>query len=223
MQHGQPKPAKGPRVPDQASIESAVLHTLPYAALALIAVQYLAEASFFAGLGFDTVVSLIIPLLLIGLAGRRPREFGFQLGDWRAGLKYAAVILLAITPALVYFSTQSEFTQYYPIWPAAAESWRFFAIYHLFIVARVFLNESLFRALLLFSLPEKHANLAQALVYTLVHVGKPLLELPYSFALGYAIGWANLRTKSILPSFLVHYLSNVIFDMLVFGDRLVGS
>ncbi|MCB0343862.1 MAG: CPBP family intramembrane metalloprotease [Bdellovibrionales bacterium] len=192
-------------------------HQISGSALLLVAVLYFGQGGFFVGLGTEVLLSIFIPLIILHLVGRSPREFGYQIGDLSFCLKFSAVLLALLTPLLYYFAQQSSFREYYPHWELAYASWRHFALYHVVIAVRVFAGEALFRGYLLFGWEGKHANLAHSIVYMLVHIGKPLWELPYSFALGYLMGWANLRCKSILPSFLVHYLSNVIFDLMLMG------
>ena len=44
---------------------------------------------------------LLVPLLVILLAFRKsPREFGFQLGDWKAGLAITAIFIVIAAPLL---------------------------------------------------------------------------------------------------------------------------
>ncbi|MEE8402731.1 MAG: CPBP family intramembrane glutamic endopeptidase, partial [Candidatus Hydrothermarchaeaceae archaeon] len=59
------------------------------------------------------------------------------------------------------------------------------------------------------------AILLHAIPYMLVHIGKPPLEVPYSFFAGLLFGYLALKTRSILPSFLVHFLGSAGFELMV--------
>lgn len=185
------------------------------AALLLVLISYFHQGGFFAGLGVEILLTIVLPLLVLAFARQSPRDYGLQLGDVSKGIALSVVLLIALTPFVAYFASSVDFRAYYPHWKPATDSLHNFAIYHTVIAIRVFGNEVLFRGLLLFSLPERHANSLHAIIYMLAHWGKPWLELPYSFGLAYGVGWANLRCRSILPGFLVHYLSNLIFDLFI--------
>jgi membrane protease YdiL (CAAX protease family) len=57
------------------------------------------------------------------------------------------------------------------------------------------------------------ANAAQALVYSLVHLGKPPLELPASAAAGLFFCWMDERAGSVLPSVALHFMFNLLMDL----------
>jgi membrane protease YdiL (CAAX protease family) len=49
------------------------------------------------------------------------------------------------------------------------------------------------------------AVLAQTVLYAIAHIDKPALEALLSIPAGLFFGWAALRTRSVLPGFLVHF------------------
>ena len=57
---------------------------------------------------------LVIPVALVTLVFRDSlRDYGFRLGDWRAGLKWTAGVLLVLAPILFIAANTSEVQAYY--------------------------------------------------------------------------------------------------------------
>ncbi|MBN1785495.1 MAG: CPBP family intramembrane metalloprotease, partial [Candidatus Methanofastidiosa archaeon] len=77
-------------------------------------------------------------------------------------------------------------------------------------------TEFFYRGFMLFGLDRlgKGAILVQAIPYAYVHLGKPMLEVYYSFFAGIVFGYIDWESKSILPSFLLHWTTSIIFDSL---------
>lgn len=166
----------------------------------------------------ETLALTLVPLAASAALGFGPGDLGLRLGEWRRSVRWAAIMLVAAAPVMLYASTLPEFRAYYPIWPPARES-----VPHLFLLWALLLVlmlnvEFFFRGFLLFHLEPVAGRLAvvlQALPYALVHLGKPSLEIPYSLFVGIVFGLVALRTRSILPSVLTHWLGAVLFDALV--------
>ncbi|MFH1786802.1 MAG: CPBP family intramembrane glutamic endopeptidase [archaeon] len=157
-----------------------------------------------------------IPMIVLHAWGKKLPAYGMQLGDWRTGLKYSAILLLVAMPIMAYGAMLGDFKLYYPEWKGALDSWWMFIAFEALVGVIMFSTEFFYRGFLLFSLKDKWwGNLVHSFVYMLVHIGKPWLEVPYSFFAGYAFGWVDLKTNSILPSFLMHFISSVIFDLMV--------
>jgi len=171
----------------------------------------------------QTIFYFLIPLLIMG-------EEGIKLikNSPKASLKYASIMLAAAFPIMVFASSLSAFNQYYPIDYAARLSAANFLRHELLILGIMLNTEFFFRGFLLFTLrdffkniksismekAEKLAIAAHAVPYMLVHIGKPSLEVPYSFFAGIVFGFADVKAGSILPSFIAHFVSSVIFDLL---------
>jgi membrane protease YdiL (CAAX protease family) len=78
-------------------------------------------------------------------------------------------------------------------------------------------TEFFYRGFFLFPFEKfgKFSILPQLIPYVLVHLGKPTLEIYASIPAGIAFGYMAYKTKSVLPSFLAHWIIAVIFDILV--------
>lgn len=145
---------------------------------------------------------LIIPLLVIIFGFRKsPREYGFQWGDWRAGLSLTAFVIAAAVP-IIWFTVRSDAetqTYYAGLWNSGAPvmtfvdliGWEFF-----------------FRGFLLFGYARKlgaHALWLQAVPFALAHISKPPLETYSTIFGGFLFGWVAWRTRSFIYPFLMHW------------------
>ncbi|AIF69254.1 membrane-associated metalloprotease [Palaeococcus pacificus DY20341] len=163
---------------------------------------------------YDTLFYLALPLILAYLLGFKPKELGFKLGN-REGYKWALALFFLTLPLSIYASTLESFKNFYPIFTYS--SWRDFLLKELLIGAIMLSHEAFYRGILLFPLAKKNewmGILAQNIPYTLIHIGKPPLELPYSFIAGIVFAKMDLKSESFLPSFLLHWIGAVVFDIL---------
>lgn len=147
------------------------------------------------------ILYLIIPLIIIILVFREnPQEFGFSLGDWKAGFLITAIGILLMAP-IIYFlghGDESMKTYYQPYvnglpWTTFLDliGWEFlFRGWILFGYARVFGHNALW---------------LQAVPFALMHNGKPEVETLSTIFGGFAFGWLAYRTKSFLWPFLIHW------------------
>lgn len=171
----------------------------------------------------ETIALTLVPLLASSALGFGLEEVGLTLEEWRRSIKLTILMLLAATPAMLYASSLPEFRGYYPIWPPARGDMLHLLLLWALLLVLMFNVEFFFRGFLLFHLEPVTGRLAvplQAVPYALVHIGKPTLEVPYSLFVGIVFGLVALRTRSILPSLLTHWLGAVFFDGLVlFGPK----
>ena len=186
-------------------------------AIVLAYVSYISKPpNFFLGSLHTFFFLAVVPVVVLSVWGKKLSYFGLQLGDWRTGLKYSAALLAISLPFMAYGAGLADFGLYYPLWKGALNGWKQFILFELFVGLIMFSTEFFYRGFLLFNLKDKWwGNLFHAFLYMLVHLGKPGIEVPYSFFAGYVFGWVDLKTNSILPSFLMHFISSVIFDLLI--------
>lgn len=151
---------------------------------------------------------LVLPLALIILILREnPALYGFQIGDWKAGLIFTVIGWIA-TFIIMYFVAQtSDFKGYY------ASQAR--PLLQLSINTGLDLIgwEFLFRGLLLFALLPvcgPYAILIQAIPFTIAHIGKPELETLSCIFGGSIFGLIAWRTRSFLYPFLIHWFLAII-------------
>ncbi len=158
---------------------------------------------------------VVIPLVISLLLGFRPSEVGFRIGR-KGGYRWAAILLAVSVPVSLYGLTVPSMREYYPIFHYSG--WPDFAFKELLMGVVMFSNEAFFRGFLLMPLSKGRreiiAILAQNVPYTLVHMGKPGIEVPYAFFAGLIFAKMDLNSRSFLPSFLVHWIGSAFFDVL---------
>ncbi|HLE74286.1 MAG TPA: CPBP family intramembrane glutamic endopeptidase [Anaerolineales bacterium] len=149
---------------------------------------------------------LLIPLLVIALAFRKsPGEFGFQWGDWRAGLALTAIVIAAAAPVLwlIARSDPAMLRYYAQQWSAAAPVYAFLDLIGW---------EFFFRGFLLFGYARKfgsHAIWLQAVPFALAHLSKPAVETYSTIFGGFLFGLVAWRTRSFVYPFLIHWFVTV--------------
>ena len=156
----------------------------------------------------QTILFLIVPMLFIVLVFREsPRDYGFTLGDWRAGLAITLGGVALMTPVIWFLAKLDPSAQSYYQDMAANLPWNTFF--------QIFGWEFLFRGWILFGYARKFGPDAlwlQAVPFALLHIGKPEIETLSTIFGGFAFGWIAYRTRSFLYPFLIHWY---IFTLIV--------
>ncbi|MBN1177613.1 MAG: CPBP family intramembrane metalloprotease [Anaerolineae bacterium] len=162
-----------------------------------------------------TLFYLVIPLLTILLVFRQsPADYGFRLGDWRAGLALTGAACVAMALVMTVIARTDAFSNYYqrltlwglPFWLADGIEllgWEFF-----------------FRGFLLFALYRTCGPLAlvlQAVPFAMAHIGKPEFETLSCIFGGTAFGYVAWRTRSFLYPFLIHWFMAVFTTLVASG------
>lgn len=156
------------------------------------------------------VLYAFIPFLYIKLVFKSTlSEYGWQLGDWKFGLK---VLLFACVVAIgpVYMSSKNpEHLAFYPLTTLANESPTLFLLWGLSYLPHYIGLEFFLRGFIGFELKNQHgiliAIMVPVIIATLLHIGKPQGE-----AWGAAVGaivfsLITFRTKSIVWPTLFHF------------------
>jgi len=147
------------------------------------------------------ILYLLIPLVFTLFVFREnPCEFGFSLGDWKAGLIITLASILLMVP-VIWFLGKNE--------PGMEEYYKQFLPG---LPWTTFLNligwEFFFRGWILFGYSRKFGAEAlwlQAVPFALAHIGKPAIETFSTIFGGFAFGWIAWRTRSFLYPFLIHW------------------
>lgn len=148
------------------------------------------------------ILYFAVPMALILVVWREnPRDYGFQLGDWKTGLLITAGSLVILLPALwlVTHGNQSMTAYYSRAINLPVPLYTFFEIFGW---------EFLFRGLLTFAYVRAFgANglWLQAVPFALMHLTKPEVETITTIFGGFFFGWLAYRTKSFLYPFLIHW------------------
>jgi membrane protease YdiL (CAAX protease family) len=156
---------------------------------------------------------LIIPLIFILLVFREhPREYGFSIGDWKAGLVITLAGILLMAPVIWYLGkSDPSMTDYYePL--AAGLPWTTF----LDLIGWEFF----FRGWILFGYARKFGAEAlwlQAVPFALAHISKPEVETLSTIFGGFLFGWIAWRTRSFLYPFLIHWFISTFIILVAAG------
>jgi uncharacterized protein len=147
------------------------------------------------------ILYLVIPFVVILILFREnPHEYGFTLGDWKAGLVITALGILLMAPVIYYLGHGDETMKaYYKPWLNGLP-WTTF----LDLIGWEFI----FRGWILFGYARKFGPEAlwlQAVPFALVHIGKPEVETLSTIFGGFAFGWVAWRTRSFVWPFLIHW------------------
>lgn len=147
------------------------------------------------------ILYLVIPVIIIILLFREnPKEFGFALGDWKAGLLIAALGILIMAPVIYYLGRGDESMKAYYEPYVNGLPWTTF----LDLIGWEFL----FRGWILFGYARAFGHNAlwlQAVPFALMHNGKPEVETLSTIFGGFAFGWVAYRTRSFIWPFLIHW------------------
>jgi len=147
------------------------------------------------------ILYLVIPLVvIIFLFRENPREYGFGLGDWKAGLIITALGILIMAPVIYYLGHGNESMKAYYQPYVNGLPWTTF----LDLIGWEFI----FRGWILFGYTRKFGPESlwlQAVPFALMHNGKPEVETLSTIFGGFAFGWVAYRTKSFVWPFIIHW------------------
>jgi len=163
---------------------------------------------------------VLVPLILLWRTSRRvrPSDVGLSLGSLRTTARITAAFLLVAACLSVIGLRLTSMTRYYPVWRTGTVTVQDFLYNEAIISVLMFASEFFYRGIVLFVLARRSfwgSIFLQTLPYAFLHLGKPDVEVPYSFLAGIAFGWANLRSRSVIPSWTTHAVGSALFDALI--------
>lgn len=163
-----------------------------------------------------------VPLGLLLIFRKRPKDFGFALGDWRLGLKVLALFSAVMVVVVLIVLQTKTFSQHYPMNRHALQSLSYFMVYESFHMMYFLGWEFVYRGFMVFALRPvigNYAIIVQMIPFAILHVGKPAPEAFASILAGLILGAFALRTRSFLYCFLLHAISALALDIGVFLTR----
>ncbi|MFM7321675.1 MAG: lysostaphin resistance A-like protein [Armatimonadota bacterium] len=182
---------------------------------------------------------LLLPGILLVVWGFRQElsEYGLAPGDRKRGSQLALLGWIAFLPVLWTVGGRPAFQSYYlsnmhasgaliPTNTGDAIDWGGWIFHEATMTVYMLAWEWFFRGFLLFGLrksfPDWFAVGAQALLFGLLHLGKPPEEVVSSFLGGIVLGFAALRLRSMIPCFAVHALVSASHDAVVIWFHLAS-
>lgn len=166
----------------------------------------------------DFVTLFILSILIIKFIIKEDlKDYGLQLGDYKAGLIFSAIFLGVMILMIWFTSATSDFAVKYPHLQTARNNWSGFYIYEAGMLMYMFGWEFIWRGFMLFGLKEKfgyYTVLIQMIPFVILHNGKPAPETFGAIAGGIALGMLAFRTKSIYYCVLTHMGVMFSIDMI---------
>lgn len=158
---------------------------------------------FIPNLNLDGVILyFIVPMIFILFVFREnPKDYGFQLGDWKAGLTITVGSLVILLPILWFLVHGDASMKAYYDHPLNVPI-------PIYSFLEIFGWEFLFRGWMTFAYTRQFgANglWIQAVPFALRHLTKPEVETISTIFGGFFFGWVAYRTKSFLYPFLIHW------------------
>jgi membrane protease YdiL (CAAX protease family) len=163
-----------------------------------------------------TLLYFIIPMTIVLVIFREnPRDYGFTLGNWKAGFLITLVAVILLAPILWFVGRGDTAIHVFYKPMAFGLPWN--------TLLDLFSWEFMFRGWLLFGYGRKFGADAlwlQAVPFALAHIGKPELETLSTIFGGFAFGWVAWRTRSFVYPLLIHWF--VASFIIVISAGLIG-
>lgn len=160
------------------------------------------------------ILYFILPMLVILLIFREsPADYGFKLGNWKAGLIWTVGVCLVMAIILYFVARTPSMQTYYQartpegvgriIWENGVE---------------LFAWEFMWRGFMLFGMAKVigpgPAILVQAIPFAFMHLGKPEVETLTTIFGGIGFGFIAWQTESFVYPWLIHWFI-ATFTMLI--------
>jgi membrane protease YdiL (CAAX protease family) len=153
--------------------------------------------------------------------GDRLLDFGLRLRGLAEHAWIYALCVAVVFPAALLASRQPDFGAYYPFYRQAGRSWLDFAAWEAIYLGQFVALEIFFRGFWLRAARSLGASAIAVMVvpYTMIHYGKPWLEMNGAVVAGVVLGSLAARTGSVWAGVLVHSTIAVLMDCLVLARR----
>ncbi|WP_122089400.1 CPBP family intramembrane glutamic endopeptidase [Halalkalicoccus subterraneus] len=165
----------------------------------------------------DTLLYLVIPL---GLGLVHGRHIGWKID--RRAIRDTLLLSVFVLPFYLVGSTLPSVREFYPMWQTTPDLAFVPHAIQLFVLALA--TETYFRGLLCVGVRDLGAKciFISPVLYTLLHVSKPPVELILSGPTDVLFGAVDYHADSILPSVVAHGGGLVLLDWLVLHEPLVS-
>lgn len=163
------------------------------------------------------VTGFLVPVLVLMKGfGRRAREVGLGLGDWKLATTLALLYLPLVIIGTWVLSDGADFQAKYPHYQPAAHDWQVFILYELLFLFYWIGWEYLWRGFVLFGTAHTfglYAIFVQMVPFALLHFNKPLPEALLSVVGGLALGALVWRCRSFWIAVPIHAAQMLILDL----------
>ena len=170
-----------------------------------------------ARLSRDLTLFVVTPALL---AYRFGGDIGWRIN--RAAIRDALLLAAFVAPFYVVGSTLPTVREFYPMWRTSL-AFGEFVPHAIQLMVLAFATETYYRGLLCVGVREIGFKCVfiSPVVYAMMHVSKPPIELVLSAPTDVLFGAVDYRSASILPSTVAHGCGLVLLDFLVLRDPVL--
>jgi len=156
------------------------------------------------------ILFFVIPYVFIRFVfHERLRDHGFTLKGIKRYVPIYFAMILVVLPFVIIVSFSKSFSEYYPIYSNAGDSWGDLLIWEFSYGLYFLILEFLFRGFMIFSLARYLGSFSifvMVVPYVMVHFGKPFSETIGSIIAGIFLGTLALRTRSIFGGVFIHIM-----------------
>ena len=161
---------------------------------------------------------LVVPLTVIRfILKEKFRSYGWCLPENnRQAILLTLFSLMVLIPVMVFFGTQESFQKFYTLQDVSLGNFLLMSVFLSFVYYAS--EEFLFRGFLFWGLWRRvgyHSFWIISLIFTLLHITKPLLEIPFAFFASLLFCYLSFKTKSFIPAFVVHFTIALVLNILV--------
>lgn len=161
-----------------------------------------------------------IPALLVKLVWKQKLgDYGLQRGDWRAGLRLAALILPFMLLGAYTGALDPGMQAEYPLAKSMMHSLPLFILVEFFYLVYYLGWEFFFRGFMQMGMEKAYGPVMAILIQTvpsaIVHIGKPFAECFSAIIAGLVFGYVAWRTRSIFFSMLLHAVIGISTDLII--------
>jgi hypothetical protein len=181
------------------------------------------------GVSFFTI---LIPLLLFFLVFDKKEKHYYGLNNQKADLKPYWSLLLLMLPLLLSASFLESFQRQYPMYRCnnaylvlEIPEWTAALIYEIAYGLDFITVELLFRGFLVIGMIKilgRNAIVPMAVIYCMLHFGKPMGEAISSIFGGYILGVVAYETRSVWGGIIVHMGIAWLMEIIAYGQKLLN-
>jgi hypothetical protein len=154
------------------------------------------------------ILFFVIPYVFIRIVfHERLRDHGFTMKGINRYMPIYLAMILVVIPLVVIVSFSKSFSEHYPLYQQAGDSWGNLLIWELSYGIYFIVLEFFFRGFMIFSLARYLGSFSifvMTIPYVMVHFGKPFAETLGSIIAGIFLGTLALRTRSIFGGVFIH-------------------
>jgi hypothetical protein len=180
------------------------------------------------GISFFTVM---LPLFVFYYFNDRNEKHWYGLNNQKTDLSPYWSLLLLMLPLLISASFLESFQRQYPMYKTNSAhlvmgipAWSTALMYEIAYGLDFITVELLFRGFFVIGMVKvmgRHAIVPMAVIYCMLHFGKPAGEAISSIFGGYILGVIALRTNSIWGGIIVHMGIAWLMEVIAFGQQLL--